>query len=95
MFAYRFNTQDGEENCVTHAKADAHREVDFDRREYELIGAGHELEAAVALDQPSKVRKPTSEDVKVLVYLVCRKRYDARKRKEKDPDNRKAKTSGP
>lgn len=63
-------------NCYIIAKrahyrimAGPHREVDFDRREHQLVGAGHELEAAVALDQPGEVRKPARVDVEVLVDL--------------------------
>lgn len=46
-----------------------HREVDLDRREDELVGARHELEAAVALYQPREVREPAGVDVEVLVDL--------------------------
>ncbi len=47
-----------------------YREADVSRRKYEIFGAGHELEPAVALDQPRDVREPAGVDVDVLVHLV-------------------------
>lgn len=50
----------------------SHLEADIYRRENEVVGAGHELEPAVALDQPRDVREPAGVDVEVFVHLVRR-----------------------